>query len=197
MRTEEDVSLFFTQIKTAFNDTKEKYDQRQALGGIISYFLKRNVSFITKISNRENLIKYTEEEICYALVEHVIKRAGYYKTLTRISDLPDVDECKSHKEASRIIIKLLIQYSQAKNRITFGDINNVVKTIMLHDNLRKYLSNQLISDLFIKEIELDEEYMPFQIVYMTLDAEEKKADLDGNKILEFIRKDFFKNKEKY
>lgn len=190
MRSEEDIQLFFEHIKTAYNDTLEKYDQRQALGALISYLLKRNVTFFTKQTNRSNLIKYTEEEICYALIEHVIKRVGHFKLLTRINDLPDVDECKSYKEASRIVVKLLIQYSQAKNRITFGDINNVIKTILLHDQLRIYLSNQLISDLFIKNIDFEDEIIPFQIVYMTMDAEEKKSDLDGNKILDFIRKDF-------
>lgn len=190
MKNEEDVQLFFTHIKEAYNDTVDKYDQRQALGALISYLLKRNVSFFTNQSNRANLIKYTEEEICYALIEHVIKRVGHFKLLTRINDLPDVDECKSYKEASRIVVKLLIQYSQAKNKITFGDVNNVIKTIMLHDQLRVYLSNQLISDFFIKELDFDSEYIPFQIVYMTLDGEEKKNDLDGNKILEFIQKDF-------
>lgn len=191
MKSEQEVELFFSQIKTAFYDTRDKYDQRQALGGMISYFLKRNVSFISKLTNREKLIKYTEEEICYSLIEHVIKRVGHFKLITRISDLPDVDECKSYKEASRIIVKLLIQYSQAKNKISFGDVNNIIKTIMLHEQLRVYLSNQLISDLFVKEIDFDEENLPFQIVYMTLDGEEKKADLDGYKILEYIRKDFF------
>ncbi len=192
MKNEADINLFFQQIKTAYYDTLEKYDQRQALGALISYLLKHNVTFFTKQTNRKNLINYTEEEICYALIEHVIKRVGHFKLLTRISDLPDVDECGSYKEASRIIVKLLIQYSQAKNRITFGDVNNVIKTIMLHDQLRVYLSNQLISDLFIKEIDFDEEFIPFQIVYITIDGEEKKNDLDGNKILDFIRKDFFK-----
>ena len=65
---------------------------------------------------------------------------------------------------------------------------------MLHESLRIHLSNQLISDLFVKELEFDDEYIPFQIVYMTLDGEEKTADLDGNKILEFIRRDFFDRK---
>ncbi len=194
MRSEEDVLLFFSQITTAYYDTKEKYDQKQALGGMISYFSKRNVSFITKQQNRDNLIKYTEKEICYALIEHVVRRIGHFKITTRIDDLPDVDECKSYKEASRIVAKLLIQYSQAKNKITFGDVNNIIKTIMLHESLRVHLSNQLISDLFVKELEFDDEYIPFQIVYMTLDGEEKKADLDGNKILEFIRRDFFDRK---
>ncbi len=191
MKSEEDIQLFFTQIKDAYYDTVDKYDQRQALGALISYLLKRNVSFFTKQSNRSNLIKYTEEEICFALIEHVVKRVGHFKLLIRINDLPDVDECKSYKEASRIIVKLLIQFSQAKNKITFGDVNNVIKTIMLHDQLRVYLSNQLISDLFIKELVFDDDYIPFQIVYVTIDGEEKKNDLDGNKILEFIRKDFF------
>lgn len=194
MRSEEDVLLFFSQITTAYYDTKEKYDQKQALGGMISYFSKRNVSFITKQHNRDNLIKYTEKEICYALIEHVVRRIGHFKITTRIDDLPDVDECKSYKEASRIVAKLLIQYSQAKNKITFGDVNNIIKTIMLHESLRVHLSNQLISDLFVKELEFDDEYIPFQIVYMTLDGEEKTADLDGNKILEFIRRDFFDRK---
>lgn len=194
MKNEEDINLFFQQLKTTYYDTLAKYDQRQALGALISYLLKHNVTFFTKQQNRKNLINYTEEEICYALIEHVIKRVGHFKLLTRINDLPDVDECNSYKEASRIVVKLLIQYSQAKNRITFGDVNNVIKTIMLHDQLRVYLSNQLISDLFIKEINFDDEFIPFQIVYVTIDGEEKNNDLDGNKILDFIRKDFLKNK---
>lgn len=193
MKNEQEINKFQRQVAKAFYDTKDKYDQRQALGGLISYFIKRNVSFITGLSNRENLLKYTEKEMCYILIEHVIKRNGHFKTITTIDDLPDVDECKSHKEASKIIIKLLIQYSQSKNKITFGDVNNIIKTIMLHDDLRIQLTNQFISDHFIKELVFGEESMPFQIKYLTIDGEEKTADLDGYKIIEFIRKDFLNN----
>lgn len=191
MKNGQDVEKFLNQVKKAFNDTKNKYDQRQALGGIISFFIKRNVSFISGLSNRDTLLNYSEEQICYVLVEHVIRRIGHFKSTTIIDDLPDVDECKSHNDATKIIIKLLIQYSKGKNKIAFGDVNNIIKTIMLHDQLRIHLSNLLISDYFVKELDFDDEFIPFHIKYSTIDGEEKNADLDGNKIIEFIRKDFF------
>ena len=44
LKNGQDVEKFLNQVKKALKDTKNKYDQRQALGGIISFFIKRNVS---------------------------------------------------------------------------------------------------------------------------------------------------------
>ena len=135
-------------LETAYLDTIEAHGERQAIGSVLAYLVKHDVSFISKKLNRDMLLTYSNNDISFILVEHLIIKVGHEKDVIELGKHPDVDICTSYEEAKNIIANYLIRYDKNTNKIAFGDVINIIKTIQIHENIKNYLVNSLVLDTF-------------------------------------------------
>lgn len=189
------VDYLLDDIEKSFKDTFDKYGERQATGAILAYLVKHDSSFISGSTNRDKLNKYTNSDIGYLLIEHLIKKIGYQKDIVELGKNPDVDICNCYEDAKTIVINLLIRYDNTNNKIAFGDVMNIIKTMQIHEDIKNYLVNQLVLDTFINKIEVSLGSIPFTIKYLNKEKEVKETELNGQKIINFVKNEYNLGKE--
>lgn len=180
------VENLLDDLELSYNDTKNKYGEKQATGAILVYLVKHDESFISGKVNRDTLKKYTNNDIGYLLIEHLIKKIGYEKDVVELGKHPDVDICNSYEEAKNIVVNLLIRYDNTNNKIAFGDILNIIKTMQIHENIKNYLVNKLVLDVFVNHLEFNNGSIPFTIKYINEENIEKETELNGQKIINYV-----------
>ena len=71
---------------------------------------------------------------------------------------------------------------------------NIIKTIQIHENIKNYLVNSLVLDAFVNKIKMDNANIPFGIKYTNEHDEEKVTELNGLKIINYIKNEYNLNK---
>lgn len=185
-----DIEYLNDYLLTAYQDTYEKYDEKQAVGALLAYLLKHDISFFSGKKNRDILSNYSHNDIGYLIIEFVIKKIGIDKEVVDLIGHYDIDNCKNYKEASNIVTNLLIRYDRDKNKIVFGDIMNIIKLILVHDKIFSHLVNRYVLEVFIDKKDFISPNIIFAIKYMDETRTTKKAELNGQKIINYIKNEY-------
>ena len=185
-----DIEYLNDYLSSAYEETLEKYTQKQAVGALLAYLLKNDVSFFSGEKNRQKLSGYTRNDIGLLLIEFVIKKIGHDEEIVNLIGHPDIDAAHRYKDAQEIVTNLLIRFDKNSNKIIFGDILNIIRAILVHDTVLSYLVNQYVLDLFIKKKEINDSVMAFTIKYHNENGEEIISQLNGQKIINYIRNEY-------
>lgn len=183
------VDSFLDDLRLAYQETYNKYGKKQAVGSVLAFLIKNDVSFFTNKSNRDKMGTYTKNDIGYILIEHLIRKISYENDLVTLGINPNVDICDNYNDAKNIVINLLIRFES--NKISFGDVMNIIKIIQVHESIFNHLANQFVLDNFVREINFDIDInMPFKISYVDAFGQEKTNTLNGNKIINYVKNEY-------